>query len=146
MKPSRLTIYAIAIVAILATLVVLAPPEVALSVGAVAVLPLIPVAALRFLAGISLLIATVALVSDLTPAVNGVGPVRVTTLAEHWSEIAPASFNAAHQAVVKAAGPWAWEVPVVGLISWPTFLLFGVLALVCGYAGRRRHEVNIYQN
>jgi hypothetical protein len=145
-KPSRLTIYLASAAAICAALVALAPVSLTLAFVSVALLPVIPVSALRFLASLSLLVATVALVSDLTPALNGVGPFETTTLAEHWSRIAPTSFEAARHAVETAAGPWAWEGPVIGLISWPTFVLFGALAILCGYAGRRRHEVDIYLN
>ncbi len=146
MKPNRLTVYLLIVAVVEAALVVLGPLSAAIAFACLAALPLIPVAALRFLASLCLLVATVALVADLTPALTGAGPWRMTTVAEHWADIAPASFNAARQAVDKAAGPWLWEVPITGLISWPTFLLFGALAILCGYAGRRRHEVNVYLN
>lgn len=122
------------------------------STGAAAVfagivlVPFVPLPALRFLAGIFLLIATVAVVSDLSPALSGAGAFEPTALAEHWSQVGPASFNAARAALSKSATPWVWDSVLEPLLSWPTFLLFGALALLCGYAGRRRREVKIFVN
>lgn len=114
--------------------------------AALATIPLLPVIALRFLASIFVLIATISLVSDLTPAFSGTGPVATTTFADHWASMAPTSFTALKSYFAKSGQGWLWDGPVMWLISWPTFFLFGLAAIACGYAGRRRHEVNIYVN
>jgi hypothetical protein len=142
----RLLIYLLLAALITAGLYHFASLAAASIFAALAMLPLLPVIALRFLASIFVLIATIALISDLTPALSGTGPVAVTPLADHWTSMAPASFSALKSYFVSRGQAWIWEGPVMGVISWPTFLLFGLLAIVCGYAGRRRHEVKIYVN
>jgi hypothetical protein len=47
---------------------------------------------------------------------------------------------------VRATAPWVWDGVIWPVLSVPTFLLFGLLAMWCGYAGRRRHKVNIFVN
>ena len=103
-------------------------------------------AVLRFLSALFLLIAVVALVADATAPLAGAGPFVATPLAEHWSELAPTSLRAAKAAVGSSAPPWVWDTVIASLIAQPTFALFGVLAVICGYAGRRRHRINIFVN
>lgn len=113
---------------------------------AIAALPFVPRPAYRFLAGIFILLAAVAFVSDITPAVTGSGVFAVTSLGDLWVKVGPGSYNAAKAAITGSAAPWLWDGPISHLLGWPTFALFGVLGLLCGYAGRRRHEINIYVN
>jgi hypothetical protein len=103
-------------------------------------------AALRFLSGLFLLVAVVALVSDATGPLAGEGSFVATPFSEHWREFAPSSIAAAKAAVIRSAPPWVWDVLIAGVIDRPTFVLFGVLALAAGYAGRRRSTINIYVN
>lgn len=103
-------------------------------------------AVLRFLSGVFALIAVVALVTDLTPAVNGTGPFIGSSIAGYWRDFAPDSFEAAGQSVSSATFPWVWDPVLVGLLNLPTFVLAGLLALLLGYLGRRRHEVKIHIN
>ncbi|WP_333794561.1 hypothetical protein [Hyphomicrobium sp.] len=99
----------------------------------------------RFLAALFLLIATIAVVIDATPAVYGAGPFTATTLGAHWQDLAPNSFQAARVAV-SGAVPWLWTGLVAPVLNVPTFVTFGVLALASGYAGRRRRTVRIFVN
>ena len=103
-------------------------------------------AAYRFLSALFLLVAVVALVSDLTPMLAGAGPFMATPMSTHWSDLAPTSLAAAKSAVNSAAPPFVWDTLISGVIDRPTFVIFTVLALIAGYAGRRRDEVNIYVN
>lgn len=100
--------------------------------------------ALRFLAYLLLLVAVVALVADVTPALNGA--FRATPFAEHIAELAPQSLAAAEKAVSETAPPWIWHYGVGALISLPTFLLFGVAGGWAAYAGRRRRQIDIFAN
>ncbi len=99
----------------------------------------------RFLAAVFLLAATIALVVDATPALYGAGAWKATSLAAHWRELAPSSFEASRQAVT-AVGPWIWTGVIAPLLAVPTFVTFGVLALLIGYIGRRRRSVRIFVN
>lgn len=102
--------------------------------------------ALRFLAYLLLLVAVVALVADVTPALNGVSAFRATPFAEHIAELAPQSLAAAEKAVSETAPSWVWHYGVGALISLPTFLLFGVAGGWAAYAGRRRRQIDIFAN
>ncbi len=103
-------------------------------------------AALRFLSALFLLVAVVALVADATPPLAGARPFVATSFAEHWTDLAPSSIAAARAATVSTTAPWVWDTLIVGVISQPTFVLFGLLALAAGYAGRRRSHINIFVN
>ncbi|MBX9863570.1 MAG: hypothetical protein K2Y42_12555 [Hyphomicrobium sp.] len=102
-------------------------------------------AVFRFLSAVFLLVATVALVVDATPASYGVGSFHATSLAGHWKELSPSSFEVARRAVVEAS-PWLWGNLIGPLLEVPTFVAFGALALLSGYAGRRRRTVRIFVN
>jgi hypothetical protein len=103
-------------------------------------------AVFRFLASLFLLIAVIALVSDATPWSYGAGPLKSTSLAEHWAAISPTSLEGAKTAVMHRTLPFVWSGILAPVLSVPTFLMFGLLGVACGYAGRRRHKVNIYVN
>ncbi|WP_072396134.1 hypothetical protein [Hyphomicrobium sp. CS1GBMeth3] len=99
----------------------------------------------RFLAAVFLLVATIALVFDATPAVYGAGPFEGTTLSAHWQDLGPNSFEAAQKAV-QAFAPWLWDRVIAPLLDVPTFIIFGALSLASGYAGRRRRAARIFVN
>jgi len=100
-------------------------------------------AVFRFLAAVFLLVATIALVVDATPLVYGAAPFKATSLAAHWQDLAPSSYEAARKAVSNLG---IWDSLVVPLIGFPTFVIFGALALLAGYAGRRRRTVRVFVN
>lgn len=103
-------------------------------------------AVLRFIASILLLIAVIAFVSDATKPMTGTGNFVPTTIAKQWHDLAPGSMQAAKVAVGRATSPVVWDTVIVALINTPVFLLFGFLAAMAGYAGRRRNTVNIFVN
>jgi hypothetical protein len=102
-------------------------------------------AVFRFLAAVFLLVATVALVVDATPWVYGAGSFQATSLAGHWQDLAPSSLEAAKKAVSGLA-PWLWDGVISPLLDVPTFITFGALAVLSGYAGRRRRTINVFVN
>lgn len=102
--------------------------------------------ALRFLAFVFLLIATIALVSDATPAIDGFGPFEPTLFVEHWRGIAPKSVASAQKAVSNATHPMVWNFGIAPIINLPTYLIFGVLGLLAAFAGRRREKLNVFTN
>jgi hypothetical protein len=99
----------------------------------------------RFLAALFLLVATIALVFDATPSVYGAAGFEATSLSAHWQDLAPNSFEAARTAVTGVA-PWLWNGVIAPLLAVPTFVTFGALALLSGYAGRRRRAVRVFVN
>lgn len=103
-------------------------------------------AVFRFLAAVFLMVATIALVVDATPVVYGAGGFQSTSLADQWHELAPSSFAGAETAVTGIAGAWLWDDVIARVLGLPTFVIFGALALLSGYLGRRRRSVRIFVN
>ncbi len=99
----------------------------------------------RFLAAVFLLVATIALVDDATPAVYGTGPFGLTSVAAHWQELAPSGLAAARKGAESLA-PWLWDDALAPLLATPTCIAFGLLAVLFGYIGRRRRAVEIFVN
>lgn len=103
-------------------------------------------ATMRFLASLFALAAVLALAHDITPYLSGNGPFKATTLMGYWLELAPASLVAARTAVTGATAEWVWSPLLTSLLNLSAPMLFGVLAVVCGYFGRRRHELRVHIN
>jgi len=103
-------------------------------------------AAFRFIAAVFLVVAVIALVTDLTTPLSNAQAFKATTLEAQWQEMAPATLQSTRAAVIKGTAPWVWSSLIGPLLHLPTFLLFGLLALLCGYIGRRRRKVNIFVN
>lgn len=101
---------------------------------------------LRFVATLCLLVAVIALISDMTPAWSGSGKVTLSALEAHWKQVTPATFQSLEQSISGGRGGWLWSYIIAPLISVPTCILFAVLAALAGYAGRRRTRVKIYAN
>lgn len=102
--------------------------------------------ALRFLAFVFILVATIALVADATPAFDGFGPYKPTLLMEHWAALAPKSVAAAEQAVSSATHPLLWKIVIAPIINLPTYLLFGALGILAAMTGQRREQLNVFAN
>ncbi len=103
-------------------------------------------AVLRFLASLFALIAVLALVTDATPALNGTGPLKVTSVLGYWRELAPSTLLTARAAVMRATFPWVWDPMITSVLNLPAAALFGFLAIVCGYFGRRREQMKLHVN
>lgn len=103
-------------------------------------------AALRFLAGLFALIAIIALASDATPWLNGTGAFAGTPFETQWERISPNSLGSARDSVSSSVSPAAWSAFQAVVIGFPTWAVFGALALITGYFGRRRRRVNIFVN
>lgn len=100
--------------------------------------------AMRFLAYTLLMIATVALVADLTPLLAGMGGLDMATVGEHWRGIAPGSL----QKVQAAAGGSGWFVAraLAIVLESPTCVVFALLGGLASLAGRRPERVNVFAN
>jgi hypothetical protein len=100
---------------------------------------------LRVLAGLLLLIAVMAAVNDVTRSMAADNAVMTSTY-EHWSRLAPKTLEAARASVERRTHPVVWSWGLAPILQLPAWGLFGILGLVCGWAGRRRREVNIFAN
>lgn len=100
---------------------------------------------LRVLAGALLLIAALALVSDVTRSLNSHASV-VTSVATHWRAISPQSLANAQGAVKGHLHPLVWDPLIWRLLLLPTWFLFGALGGLVALLGRRRRRVNIFIN
>jgi hypothetical protein len=103
-------------------------------------------AALRFLAALFALVAIIAFVSDLTPTLAGSAPFVSTSMETHWSRISPSSLEAARESLTQSVWPGSWALLESVLLRFPTFAVFAILSAITGYAGRRRHRVNVFVN
>jgi hypothetical protein len=101
---------------------------------------------LRFLTSLFALVAVIALVADVTPALNGAAPFKLTSVAGDWQLLAPATLEATRTAVTNATAPWVWNSVVMSVLDLPTPVLFGLLALIFGILGRRREEMKLHIN
>jgi hypothetical protein len=104
--------------------------------------PRLSMAILRFLAGVFLLIAVIALAFDATRQ----GGFVVTSLYDSWRNVAPQSVAAAQSALSRSSHPLVWEYGVKSLLAMPAWGLFGTIGLLLAYAGRRRKRVNVFAN
>lgn len=99
----------------------------------------------RFLAWMLLLIAIVALVSDLTRALNG-GGLSFTTSYGYWKSVAPQSLYASTAFVQKTLHPVLWDPISLRVLLLPIWLLLGGIGLAMAVLGRRKRRVNIFAN
>lgn len=95
---------------------------------------------LRFLSAIFALVAVVAFVTDLSRSAEG-----FSTLSSHLNQLAPSLLAALKAGVSRLAGGSIWEI-MLSLLAMPTFIAFGLLSAICGFASRPRRELSIYVN
>ena len=103
-------------------------------------------AVLRFLASLFALVAVVALVADVTPALRGTGPFTAHSVIGYWTELAPASLMATRANVTAMTFPWVWNPVLLSALTALMSVLFACLAVVCGYFGRRRVQMKVHVN
>ena len=101
---------------------------------------------LRFLAGVFLMVAVVAAVNDVTRSTQAGERLPPVSTHEHWSRLAPVTLTLARNAAQRHKHPLVWDPGLVSVLRLPAWGLFGALAMLAAYAGRRRREVNIFAN
>jgi hypothetical protein len=99
----------------------------------------------RFLAAVLLLIAVIAAVYDGTRSV-GANRLVTTSLADHWTTLAPTLLSTTKAAVQRSSHPMVWDMGVGRLLAVPAWGIFGGLGLILAYAGRRRRRTNVFAN
>jgi hypothetical protein len=114
------------------------------AVGGVIVAIAVPLS--RALAGVCLIVAAVALASDMGPgSLSRQRSIEPTSVIRNWQQIAPSSLEAVQSFLVKRTRPWIWDAFSAPL-RLPSFVFFAALGLLFGYLGRHRQRVNIFAN
>jgi len=100
---------------------------------------------LRLLGGMLLLIAVIALVSDVTHMQTRPPPVAFSTIDGHWTELAP-QFHATARASVERIAAFLWDPVLATILRLPTWIALSMLGIGFCYLGRRRRKVEIFAN
>jgi hypothetical protein len=103
-------------------------------------------AVFRFVAALFALIGVVAFVADMTPRLSGTGPFVSTALETQWEQISPNTLKSARESLSSSLSPAAWRGLEAAVLRFPTWGVFGTLALLFGFVGRRRHRINVFVN
>lgn len=107
----------------------------------------VSVAILRPFAVVCLLVATLALASDLTRTSGGGGiGVAMTPVAVHWKSLAPQSLANVQASVQRLSHPLVWSAALLPALQTPSWLLFGAIGTLAAITSRRRRVVNVYAN
>lgn len=100
---------------------------------------------LRFLSLLLLLVAALTFATDLTRVQTGTSDTLFVPAARHWQAVSPNSLVAARKNV-STVHPLLWDAGVAPVLHLPGWMLFGVLGIAAGYAGRHRRRVKIFTN
>jgi hypothetical protein len=102
---------------------------------------------LRFIGGLFLLVAVIALTADFTRAEPNSGLVPpFASLQKHWSDLAPQSLAAAKRAVEVRAHPFLWDPLIRSVLALPAWASLGTLGLAFSWFGRPRRRIDIFAN
>lgn len=103
--------------------------------------------ALRLVSRPLLLLAVIALVYDGTRTMSAnSGGIVITSLGEHWSSLAPTSYQNTQTMVRRRLHPAIWDTGLAPILRLPTWLVFGGFGFGLAWAGRRRREVEVFAN
>lgn len=90
----------------------------------------------RVLALVFLILAAVTGILDITRSIAD-STVVMTTLGKDWFNHSPSTLNLAQALVQRYIHPDVWDPGIVKILLMPSWLVFGVLALIFGLFGRR---------
>ncbi|MGL4398002.1 MAG: hypothetical protein ACRCS9_15810 [Hyphomicrobium sp.] len=99
---------------------------------------------MRFLSALFALLAAITFIADIP--VDDAGPSASRSLLDHIAVLAPSLGEGLQNTVVRTFSPTMWDPVLKSILGQPAWLLFGVLALLFGIAGRPRRTVGIYVN
>ena len=88
----------------------------------------------------------VAAVVDATKSLAGGGAWVVTPMGQQWRELAPETLNVSKVWIETNAGKWLWDPVILGILSAPTWVVFGILGVFLYWLGQKRKEVEVYIN
>lgn len=102
--------------------------------------------ALRFLASVFALLAAVIFVVDYSrPETAGKG-LTLTSIGDHVTALAPQALPSARAFVAEYGVEGIWNFIMNPLLAMPGCVAFALLAIIAGYAGRRRERINVFIN
>jgi hypothetical protein len=101
---------------------------------------------LRFLAALFALFALISLAGDISrPAIGGES-FAATSLLQHLQALAPSFVAALEKSISRSIGPFVWDPMLTSILGLPASLIFLMLAVAAGIAGRPRRRVQIFVN
>ena len=101
---------------------------------------------LRFLAALFALFALISLAADISrPAIAGES-FTATSLMQHLQAVAPSFVAGLEKSVSRSVGPFFWDPILTSILGLPASLLFLLLAIAAGIAGRPCRRVQIFVN
>jgi hypothetical protein len=102
--------------------------------------------ALRFLGSLLLIVAVVALVSDVTSYQTTRKSPMLTPLGKHWADYSPNTLAGAQRTIARSVHPALWDPVIKSVLPVPTCVLLGGLGLFLVWAGRKRRRVQLFTN
>ena len=100
---------------------------------------------LRFLAALFALVAVIAFAADVARPVAEGGVRGSWSLFTYLQNFAPSLLGALERTISRA-DPVVWDPVFTSIMAIPAYLLFAILAVLAGLAGRPRHRVQIFIN
>lgn len=101
---------------------------------------------LQFLSALFATVALFAFAADYSTAKATGSAFKMTPLIDGLSDFAPTLVAMMRSFIAQNLGEWAWDPVLMSILGFSTEAVFVVLAVICGYAGRRRKEVQIFIN
>jgi hypothetical protein len=101
---------------------------------------------LRFLAALFALFALIAFAADVSRPMTTGQRLPAISLMQHLQALAPSLVAAIEKSVSRSIDPFVWDPILTSVLGLPASLIFVVLALVAGFAGRPRRRVRIFVN
>jgi hypothetical protein len=105
-----------------------------------------PRSMLQFLAALFSTIALFTFAADFSTARSTGTPFQATALIDRLFDFAPSLVTSAHNAIARTLGEFAWDPLLRMILDLPAFVVFMILAAICGFAGRPQREVRIFIN
>lgn len=103
---------------------------------------------LRFLAALFALLGVIACAADFAIGRPEAASAATSsfTLLDHLNSFAPSMVMSLEGGISRIAGAWAWNPLLTSILQLPAYLVFFILAIVAGLAGRPRRTVKIFVN
>ncbi|MEO3386653.1 hypothetical protein [Mesorhizobium sp. CAU 1741] len=95
----------------------------------------------RLLSMITLSVAVIMAVLDATRSIAAEAIVW-TPLGETWEAVSPSTLAGLESTIRQGLPPFVWDPVVTGLLGLPGFAVVLAIAVIFGFAGRRRTRVS----
>ena len=101
---------------------------------------------LRFLAALFALFALIAFAADVSRPLTSGQRLPPISLIQHLQTLAPSLVAAIEKSVSRSIAPFVWDPVLTSVLGLPASLIFLVLAVAAGFAGRPRRRIRIFLN